>query len=178
MKLIDRYIFREVLTPTLIALMTLTFVLVGRRLSSLLELIVRRSASGEEVWAITAAIIPGAFMFTIPMAVLVGVLTGFGRISSDSESVAFRAGGLSTIAILRPVLALGILAWGTNLALSIWIAPTAAANLGVLTGSIGVRQIGLALQPRVFNEDVDNRVSMSRIFLLTDKNGAAFCWQI
>ena len=158
MKLIDRYIFREVLTPTLIALMTLTFVLVGHRLSSLLELIVRRSASGEEVWAITAAIIPGALMFTIPMAVLVGVLTGFGRISSDSESVAFRAGGLSTIAILRPVLALGILAWGTNLALSIWIAPTAAANLGVLTGSIGVRQIGLALQPRVFNEDVDNRV--------------------
>ena len=59
MKLIDRYIFREILTPTLIALMTLTFVLVGRRLSALLELIVRRSASGEELWAITAAILPG-----------------------------------------------------------------------------------------------------------------------
>ena len=78
--------------------------------------------------------------------------------SSDSESVAFRAGGLSTIAILRPVLALGILAWGANLALSIWIAPTAAANLAVLTRSIGVRQIGMVLQPRVFNEEMDNRV--------------------
>ena len=158
MKLLDRYIFREVLTPSLIALMALTFVLVGRRLSSLLELMVRRSASGEELWAITAAIIPGALMFTIPTAILVGVLTGFGRMSSDSESIAFRAGGMSTAAILRPVLAVGILAWGLNLAISIWIAPAAAANLASLTGTLGVGQLELVLQPRVFNEDLPNHV--------------------
>ena len=130
MKILDRYIFREVLTPSLIALMALTFVMVARRIGTLLEMIVRRSANSEEVWAIISAIIPSVLMFTIPMALLVGVLIGFGRMSSDSESVAFRAGGLSTMSILHPVLTLAILAWGLNLALSLWIAPSAAVRLG------------------------------------------------
>jgi len=42
------------------------------------------------------------------MAVLVGILTGFGRISSDSEAIAFRASGLSMIRLLLPVMVLGI----------------------------------------------------------------------
>ncbi len=158
MNRLDRYIFREVLTPTLIALIALTFVIVGRELSALLELMVRRSATGYELFSITAAIIPGALMFTIPTAVLVGVLTGFGRLSSDSESVAFRAAGLSMMTILRPVLTLGLLAWGANFYLSVWVAPTAAANLQQITRSIGIRQLALELQPRVFNEDVEDLV--------------------
>ncbi len=158
MKLLDRYIFREVLTPTLIALMALTFVMVARRIGSLLEMIVRRSANTEEVWAMISAIIPGVLMFTIPMALLVGVLIGFGRMSSDSESVALRAGGLSTMSILHPVLALAILAWALNLVLSLWIAPSAAARLNELTYSIGVKQLPLELQPRVFNEDLGDLV--------------------
>ncbi len=158
MNRLDRYIFREVLTPTLIALIALTFVMVGRELSALLELVVRRSATGHELFSIVAAIVPGALIFTIPTAVLVGVLTGFGRLSSDSEAVAFRAAGLSMITILRPVLTLGILAWGVNSILSVWIAPTVAANLGQLTRSIGIRQLALELQPRVFNEDVEDLV--------------------
>ncbi len=158
MNRLDRYIFREILTPALIALIALTFVLVGRELSALLELVVRRSATGHELFSIIAAIVPGALIFTIPTAVLVGVLTGFGRLSSDSESVAFRAAGLSMATILRPVLALGVLAWGVNMVLSVWIAPTAAANLRQLTRSIGIRQLALELQPRVFNEDVEDLV--------------------
>ena len=158
MNRLDRYIFREILTPALIALIALTFVMVGRELSALLELVVRRSATGHELFSVIAAIVPGALIFTIPTAVLVGVLTGFGRLSSDSESVAFRAAGLSMATILRPVLALGILAWGVNMVLSVWIAPTAAANLHQLTRSIGIRQLALELQPRVFNEDVEDLV--------------------
>ncbi len=158
MNRIDRYIFREVLAPTLIALVALTFVMVGRELSALLELVVRRSATGFEVFSIVAAIVPGALIVTIPTAVLVGVLTGFGRLSSDSESVAFRAAGLSMPTILRPVLALGVLAWGLNFLLSVWVAPAAALNLRQLTRSIGIRQLALELQPWVFNEDVEDLV--------------------
>ena len=139
-------------------MIALTFVIVGRELSALLELMVRRSATGSELFSITSAIIPGALMFTIPTAVLVGVLTGFGRLSSDSESVALRAAGLSMMAILRPVLTLCLLAWGANFFLSVWVAPTAAANLQQITRSIGIRQLALELQPRVFNEDVEDLV--------------------
>lgn len=155
---IDRYIFREILTPALIALAALTAVLVGRQISSLLELIVRWSPTAAELWKLVRALIPPALTFTIPTAVLIGVLTGFGRMSSDSESVAFRAAGLSTAAIIRPVLVLGVLAWIFNLTLTIWVAPSAIVRLEALTREVAARQLALELQPRVFNEDLDGRV--------------------
>src|SRR3972149_7337266 len=158
MKLLDRYIFKEILFPPLIALLALTFVYFSRQIGSLLEIIVRQSATASEVWAISLAIIPNVLSFTIPMAVLVGILTGFGRMSSDSETIAFRAAGVSMIRLLMPVLALGIAAWAANLALTTWIAPGAAARLRDLRYDILVKQVSLEVKPRVFNENLTDRV--------------------
>jgi len=155
---LDRYIFREVLTPTLIALIALTGILVGRQLSSLLELIIRWAPTARELWTLVSALVPGALTFTIPTAVLVGVLTGFGRMSSDSESVAFRAVGLKTITILRPVLVLGGLAWALNFVLAVWIAPAAISRLSSISLEIAAEQAALQIQPRLFNEDIPGRV--------------------
>jgi lipopolysaccharide export system permease protein len=99
MKILDRYIFKEILFPFLIALVALTFVAFltfSREIGLLLELIVRQSATTSEIWALTVAILPNVLTFTIPMAVLVGILTGFGRMSSDSEAIAFRASDFRT----------------------------------------------------------------------------------
>src|SRR5256885_3714275 len=129
MKTLDRYIFREIFFPSLIALAALTFVAFlafSREIGWLLELIVRQSAKISEIRAISVAILPNVLTFTIPMAVLVGILTGFGRMSSDSEAIAFRATGLSMIRLLAPVLFLGMLAFAGNLAITVWIAPQTA----------------------------------------------------
>src|SRR5215468_3949826 len=115
MRILDRYIFKEILFPFIIALVALTFVAFlafSRELGWLLELIVRQSATVRDIWAIFAAYIPNVLTFTIPMAVLVGILTGFGRMSSDSEAIAFRAAGVSMIRLLAPVMALGLLSFG------------------------------------------------------------------
>src|SRR5688572_4456094 len=97
MKLLDRYIFREILIPSLIGLLALTFVFLSHDIGRLLEVIVRQSATASELWQITVAALPNVLTFTIPMAVLVGILTGFGRMSSDSEAIAFRAAGVSML---------------------------------------------------------------------------------
>ena len=158
MNRIDRYIFREILAPTLIALLALTGILVGRQISALLELVLRWSPSPAELWELIRMLAPSALTFTIPTAVLVGVLTGLGRMSSDSESVALRAAGFSTAAIVRPVLALGVLAWAVNLALSIWIAPASVTRLQAWTADVATRQAALELHPRVFNEELEDWV--------------------
>src|SRR5215813_11257676 len=121
MRILDRYIFREILTPTLIGLSALTFVFFSRQLGTLLEIMVRQSATFREVGELSLAIIPNVLTFTIPMAVLVGILTGFGRMSSDSESIAFRAGGVSMKRLLVPVMALGLLSFAVNLATTVRI---------------------------------------------------------
>src|SRR5437899_7325893 len=131
-KILDRYIFKEILFPSLIALVALTFVAFlafSREIGWLLELIVRQSATLSEISAISVAILPNVLTFTIPMAVLVGILTGFGRMSSDSEAIAFRASGISMIRLLSPVLLLGAFAFAANLFLTVWVAPQPAAEL-------------------------------------------------
>src|SRR5215475_7412242 len=136
MRILDRYIFREILFPSIIALVALTFVAFlafSRELGWLLELIVRQSATVRDVWAISAAYIPNVLTFTIPMAVLVGILTGFGRMSSDSEAIAFRAAGISMNRLLRPVMLLAGIAWATDMALFLWISPRTAAHSRELT---------------------------------------------
>ncbi|HYR86001.1 MAG TPA: LPS export ABC transporter permease LptG [Terriglobia bacterium] len=161
MKILDRYIFKEILFPTLIALVALTFVALlafTREIGSLLEVIVRQSATMSEVWAISVAILPNVLTFTIPMGVLVGILTGFGRMSSDSESVAFRAGGISMPRLLVPVLLLAVPALAADIALTVWIAPQTAARLRDLKYDLAVKQVSLELKPRVFNESLPNLI--------------------
>lgn len=161
MNRLDRYIFREILYPTLIAMAALTFVALlafSREIGRLLEVMVRQLATAPELWAIAIAILPNVLTFTIPMAVLVGILTGFGRMSSDSEAIAFRAAGISMKRLLFPVLLLGILGWATNLALTVWIAPQAAAHLRDLNHEIDIKQVSLELKPRVFNESLANLI--------------------
>src|SRR5262245_6977944 len=161
MRILDRYIFKEILFPSLIALVALTFVAFlafSREIGWLLELIVRQSATVRDIWALSAAYIPNVLTFTIPMAVLVGILTGFGRISSDSEAIAFRATGISMVRLLGPVLVLGILAFAANLAITVWIAPQTAARLRDLRYEYLAKQASLEVKPRVFNESLSGLV--------------------
>src|ERR1700746_3556621 len=146
MKILDRYIFKEILFPFLIALVALSFaafLTFSREIGLLLELIVRQSATTSEIWALSVAILPNVLTFTIPMAVLVGILTGFGRMSSDSEAIAFRASGVSMIRLLVPVLALGLITFATNLATTVWVAPHTAARLRDLRYEILAKQASL-----------------------------------
>src|SRR5205809_4463805 len=89
MKTLDRYIFREIFFPSVIALAALTFVAFlafSREIGWLLELIVRQSATISDTWTISLAILPNVLTFTIPMAVLVGILTGLDRKSTRLNS--------------------------------------------------------------------------------------------
>src|SRR5437867_9356118 len=161
MKTLDRYIFREIFFPSVIALAALTFIAFlafSREIGWLLELIVRQSATISDTWTISLAILPNVLTFTIPMAVLVGILTGFGRISSDSEAIAFRASGLSMVRLLFPVMLLGVIGCGASLAINASVAPGTASRLRELRYEIAARQVSLEVKPRVFNESLTNLV--------------------
>src|SRR4030095_9981724 len=161
MRILDRYIFKEILFPFLIALVALTFVAFlafSREIGWLLELMVRQSANMGDVWALAAAYLPNVLTFTIPMAVLVGILTGFGRMSSDTEPIAFRAAGISMVRLLVPVLVLGILAFAANVAMTVWIAPQTAARLRDLRYEFIARHVSLEVQPRIFKQSLANFV--------------------
>jgi LPS export ABC transporter permease LptG/LPS export ABC transporter permease LptF len=152
MKILDRYIFREIAIPMLIGLVALTFVFFSREMGRLLEVFVRHTATAAELIGISAALLPKVLTFTFPMAVLVGILTGFGRMSSDSEAIAMRAAGVSMRRILWPVLAMACIAWAADFALTVWIAPGTTSRMIEVEKQILLKQVSLEVTPRVFNE--------------------------
>src|ERR1051325_7022210 len=103
MKIIDRYVIRQVLTPFAIGLMVFTFLLIIPALIEQAETFVAKGVSALVVLRLMATLIPQALALTIPMSLLLGLLIGFGRLSADREFVAMQACGISLTRLLRPV---------------------------------------------------------------------------
>lgn len=66
-------------------------------------------ASPEVVGQLVALFLPALLVKTFSMAMLLAGLLGFGRLSSDSEITALKAGGASVPRILMPVMAASLL---------------------------------------------------------------------
>jgi LPS export ABC transporter permease LptG/LPS export ABC transporter permease LptF len=161
MRRLDRYIFREILVPGLIAAAALTFIVFStRRAGLLLDIIVRQSPTRAEIWAVLSALLPAILTVTLPMALLMGILTGFGRMSSDSEIIALRAAGISMRRILRPVLVLTTLVWAVTFMLAVWIAPQTTSNLRQIQTQLALKYSPIELRPRIFFEWPDGSWSL------------------
>jgi lipopolysaccharide export system permease protein len=92
----------------------------------------------------------------LPIAFLIGVMVGFGRLSADSELVALKAGGLSIFRLTAPVIVASVIVTALSLALSLSWAPRADRRQGEILVRIANRKIVKALQPGMFNSDFFN----------------------
>lgn len=152
MRILDRYIVREVFRHALLGLAVFTFVFFVPQLVRLMELFVRHTGSGSQILELFLCIFPGVLTFTLPMAVLVGVLLGLGRMSADSEIIALTALGIGRRRTLLPVGVLAIAGAALTLAMTLWLGPKAVRTYRTLESNLVASQISFAVQPRVFDE--------------------------
>lgn len=152
MRILDRYIVREVFRHALLGLAVFTFVFFVPQLVRLMELFVRHSGSGSQILDLFLCIFPGVFTFTLPMAVLIGVLLGLGRMSADSEIIALTALGIGRRRILLPVGVLALAGAAVTLCMTLWLGPMAVHKYRTLETDLVASQISFAVQPRVFDE--------------------------
>jgi LPS export ABC transporter permease LptF/LPS export ABC transporter permease LptG len=158
MRLLDRYIAREVIRHAFLGLLIFTFVLFIPQLVKLMQIFVRHSGSLSQVVTLFLSVVPSVLVFTIPMAVLVGVLLGLGRMSMDSEIIALTALGISRKRILVPVGVLAILGALLTFVMTAWLAPLALRTGRDIEATLITSQISFAVQPRVFDERFPNLV--------------------
>jgi len=152
MRILTRYILREVTAHALIGVAIFTFVLFTRDLGRILELAVRASAPLPSVAEIFFFTIPLALTYTLPMSVLMGVLIGLSRLAADSEITAMRASGMGVWSFLRALSIFVVAAWLIALGNGIYIAPRSQAALGRLEDRLKGSQVSFEVQPRVFYE--------------------------
>src|SRR6185312_14777450 len=132
MRILTRYILREVFAHAAIGVAVFTFILFTRDLGRILELVVRNSAPLPSVAEIFFFTVPVALTYTLPMGVLVGILIGLSRLSADSEITAMRAVGIGAWTFVRVISIFAIAAWLFAILNSVYVAPRSQAALGRL----------------------------------------------
>jgi LPS export ABC transporter permease LptF/LPS export ABC transporter permease LptG len=152
MRILDRYIAREVTRHAFLGLLIFTFVLFVPKLVHLMEIFVRHSGSTSQIVTLFLCIVPSLLVFTIPMSVLIGVLLGLGRMSMDSEIIALTALGISRKRILIPVGWLAGIGAALTLLMTLWLAPLSLRTFRATEATLITSQISFAVQPRVFDE--------------------------
>src|SRR5580693_3896591 len=172
MRLLDKYIGREVGSHAILGLAVFTFVFFVPQLVRLMDLIVRHSGGiGMVLLIFLCSLIP-VLAFTIPMAVLVGVLIGLGRLSADSEIVALHASGISLRRLLVPIGCVALACGLGTLVLTFWLSPLSIRTLRGLEARLLTSQAPYAIQPRVFDERFPHLV-----LYVQDVEAAATRWR-
>src|SRR5713101_3555412 len=130
MKLIDRFVSRELLVNVLFAIAVLSLVLVvGNIFRKLLPLLVNHDVPFEYLIAFIAYVLPFSLIFTIPWGLLTAILLVYGRLSADNELIALRANGVSITRISLPLGAIAVICTAICLWLNVQAAPAAQEKL-------------------------------------------------
>ena len=156
MRLITKYLFREIFSPFLISLLIITFILF---INFLLRAVDRFLGKGLE----TSVIIEYLFLnlawiiaLSIPMAMLLATLTTFGRLSEDNELNAMRSSGISFISILIPPFIFGFCIAILLIMFNNYVLPEMNFKARLLSGDIYKKMPDINIEPGVFLDNIPN----------------------
>ena len=153
---LSRYLLSEILPPFLLGLLTFTFILLIARILKLVELIVTRGIPLTQVGRLLTLILPTFLELTLPMAFLLAILLGLGRLSGDQELLALKSSGVIPLQILLPLTFVAASVALVTLLLTTWVRPAAQVALKNELYDIAKTRIGTALREKVFNDDFPN----------------------
>ena len=158
MRIFTRYILREVTSYALLGGVLFTFVLFMHDLPTIVDLLVKTSASLTDALRIFGDMLPNSLTVTIPTAVLAGILLGLSRLAADSEVTSMRACGIGALSFVRIVSILAFAAFAFGLVNALYFAPRGAGDLLKLQDRLKASQATVEIQPHVFYEDFKNKV--------------------
>ncbi len=152
-KTLCRYLVAEVVPPFFLGLLAFTFILLVARILRLIELVVTRGVPLLQIGKLFALILPTFLEMTVPMAFLLAILLGLGRMSNDQELLAMKASGVSAPQILGPIALVGLVVALITLGLTMVARPAANFALKKELYNIARNRVGTALREKVFNDD-------------------------
>jgi LPS export ABC transporter permease LptG len=155
MKILSRYVFREILASSFLATALSTFIIFLRHIGPLVELLVR-TGDGMTFLKLCTYSLPPVLILSIPFGVLVGILIGLGRLSADNEITAMRSGGISSRVVAPPVIFFSTLALIVSGLCAVWLNPLAIRAEVRLQNKAGASQMTADVVPQVFQEQFTN----------------------
>ena len=168
MRLLHRYLLRQLAAPFVFALAALTSLMLLSQVAKKFGALVGKGLPWGVIGEVFALSLPFIIAMTLPMAVLLAVLYAFSHLAADNEITAMRASGISVYQILVPVLAWGLFMSAFNFVFVDQLLPRSNARLRGLLIDIGRKKPTFELREQVINE-----VPPSQYFLRAGRIDAA-----
>jgi len=156
-KILDRYIVKEVISFAALAVAALTIMLVMETLFELMEMLINKKVAWQYIARLLAYRLPAFLVVTFPISLLASSELAIGRLSTDGEITAMRAGGISLRRIMFPFLiaafAISILAFLIN----DYIVPEANHTSQNIIREVVLKKGPPNIRRNVFFRDAENR---------------------
>ncbi len=107
--ILDRYLIKELIGPFLFGIAAFTFILSGSTvLFALIGEAIRNNIPMGIILQLFLYKLPYMIVLSFPMSTLLATIIAFGRLSADSEILAFRAGGIAFNRLVTPIFLTGL----------------------------------------------------------------------
>lgn len=123
MRLIDRYLLRQLVAPTLWAVVAATGLALLSTSLTQIDLIVAGGQSALVFIKATALAMPQLINMVLPVSLFVAALITLNRLQTDQELVVCFAGGMSRWRVMAPAFRLAAVLTLLSLVINLWIQP-------------------------------------------------------
>ncbi|MGF6906306.1 LptF/LptG family permease [Fusobacterium sp. PH5-44] len=155
MKIIDKYILKEITMPVIFGVSLFTFIFIIEIIVAMMESIIVKGISLLDVVRMLSFYLPPIIAQTIPMGMFLGIMITFANFTKTSEATAMTSSGISIKRILKPVIfsAIGVTLFIFFLQES--IIPRSFGKLQYLSRKIAFENPVFQLKDKTFIDEVD-----------------------
>ncbi len=148
-----RYIIREHIFPFLVSLGIISFLFVMQTAVALLDKIISKGIEPSIVLEVFLVQLGWIVVLAVPMAVLMGSLWTFGRMSGDNEITSIKASGQSLLTLLFPVISAATVISALLFYFNDLVLPDANHHTANLLSDISRKRPAALIEPKVLIRD-------------------------
>ncbi len=156
--LLYSYLATEMLAPFFASFLIMNCVFFLVKLIPFLNFVLELNIGLADFIRLFSYLFPNMFLYSIPMAAMIGITIGFSRLANDSEILAFKASGISIYQILPPVITVAALIALLTSYFSIVLIPVSEVAMKQLTFQLLKEKIDKGIQEHQFTEALGDLV--------------------
>jgi len=179
--ILKRYLLKEHVSPFLISLLVVTFILMIDRIVDLLNIIIEKKLDIQTLLQVFGLSLPFMLALSIPMAVLVATILAFGRMTVDREMIALKSCGINVYRLLGPLLIAALALTGVMVYFNHFFLPESNHKLKNLMIKIAYYKPMTIIKPNEFNSILDytifvkeNNASLLKDVVIYDRSESRF----
>ncbi len=150
--LLFSYLIAVILAPLFASFIILNCVLFLGKMIPFLDFLLDFGIEFSDFARLCAYLTPQMFLFSIPMASMIGVIIGFTRIANDGEIMALKAGGIGLYSMLPPVIIVSLCAAALTGLFSTHLIPTGNIAMEKLLFQLAKEKIDKGLREKQFSD--------------------------